>query len=100
MPETRGGCAELPRPCPFVRCKYNLYLDVERGKLKIYGDDPLEAERSCALDEAEKGGLKLDEISEIYKLSRERIRQIEVKALKKLKHPSRSRELRDFLERH
>jgi RNA polymerase primary sigma factor len=39
----------------------------------------------------------LDEIGRKYDLSRERIRQIEAKALRKLRHPSRSRKLRDFL---
>ncbi len=40
----------------------------------------------------------LEEVGHIFKVTRERIRQIEAKALKKLKHPSRSRRLRDYLE--
>jgi RNA polymerase sigma factor RpoD-like protein len=40
----------------------------------------------------------LEEIGRGFRLSRERIRQIEVKALKKLRHPCRSRGLRAFLE--
>jgi RNA polymerase primary sigma factor len=40
----------------------------------------------------------LEEIGKGFHLSRERIRQIEVKALKKLRHPCRSRGLRTFLE--
>jgi len=32
-----------------------------------------------------------------FKVTRERIRQIEAKALRKLKHPSRSRKLKDYL---
>lgn len=39
----------------------------------------------------------LEEIGQQFDLTRERIRQIEVKALKKLAHPSRSDMLRDFL---
>ena len=39
----------------------------------------------------------LKEISEKYKLTGERIRQIEEKALKRLKHPSRAKELRNYL---
>src|SRR5207248_4026222 len=27
-PRVRGDCAEGPRPCPYVSCKYNLYVDV------------------------------------------------------------------------
>ena len=40
----------------------------------------------------------LDEIGEIYGVTRERIRQIEDKVLKKLRHPSRSQTLRDYLD--
>jgi RNA polymerase primary sigma factor len=40
----------------------------------------------------------LEEVGRIFKVTRERIRQIEAKALKKLKHPSRSRKLRDYLD--
>jgi len=40
----------------------------------------------------------LEEVGTEFHVSRERIRQIEAKALQKLRHPSRSRKLRDFLE--
>ena len=40
----------------------------------------------------------LEEVSQQFSVTRERIRQIEAKALKKLKHPSKSRRLREFLE--
>ena len=39
----------------------------------------------------------LEEVGQIFNVTRERIRQIEAKALRKLKHPSRSRKLKDFL---
>jgi RNA polymerase primary sigma factor len=39
----------------------------------------------------------LDEIGHLYGITRERIRQIESKAMAKLRHPSRSEALRDFL---
>jgi len=38
----------------------------------------------------------LEEVGQIFKVTRERIRQIEAKALRKLKHPSRSRKLKSF----
>jgi RNA polymerase primary sigma factor len=38
----------------------------------------------------------LEEVGQQFKVTRERIRQIEAKALRKLKHPSRSRKLRSF----
>ena len=40
----------------------------------------------------------LDEISHVHGVSRERIRQIETKAMSKLRHPSRSQTLRDYLD--
>jgi RNA polymerase primary sigma factor len=42
----------------------------------------------------------LEEVGQQFSVTRERIRQIEAKALRKLKHPSRSRKLRSFLDQH
>ena len=40
----------------------------------------------------------LEEVGKEFNVTRERIRQIEAKALRKLRHPSRSRKLKDFLD--
>jgi RNA polymerase primary sigma factor len=40
----------------------------------------------------------LEEVGQIFSVTRERIRQIEAKALRKLRHPSRSKKLKDFLD--
>ena len=40
----------------------------------------------------------LEEVGQYFKVTRERIRQIEAKALRKLRHPTRSEPLRSFLE--
>ena len=40
----------------------------------------------------------LEEVGKEFNVTRERIRQIEMKALRKLRHPSRSRKLKDYLE--
>ena len=40
----------------------------------------------------------LEEVGQSFAVTRERIRQIEAKALRKLRHPSRSRKLKAFLE--
>ncbi len=40
----------------------------------------------------------LEEVGKEFQVTRERIRQIEAKALRKLRHPSRSKRLRDFLD--
>lgn len=41
----------------------------------------------------------LEEVGKVFDVTRERIRQIEAKALRKLRHPSRRKKLKDFLER-
>ncbi len=43
-------------------------------------------------------GRTLEEVGKVFQVTRERIRQIEAKAIRKLRHPSRSRKLRDYLE--
>ena len=40
----------------------------------------------------------LEEVGKRFDVTRERIRQIEAKALRKLRHPSRSKKLKDYLE--
>ena len=40
----------------------------------------------------------LEEVGQKFEVTRERIRQIEAKALRKLKHPLRSRKMRSFLD--
>ena len=42
------------------------------------------------------GERTLEEVAQAYAVSRERIRQVEAKAMRKLRHPSRSRTLRPF----
>jgi RNA polymerase primary sigma factor len=40
----------------------------------------------------------LEEVGQVFGVTRERIRQIEAKALRKLRHPTRSKKLRDYLD--
>jgi RNA polymerase primary sigma factor len=40
----------------------------------------------------------LEEVGYVFHVTRERIRQIEAKALRRLRHPSRARKLKDYLE--
>ena len=87
-PRHRGHCVEATRPCPWVSCKFHLYLDVnpETGTIKLNFPDlePWEMRESCALDVADRGGITLEEVGEILNLTRERIRQVEVFGLEKL----------------
>jgi hypothetical protein len=93
-PTNRSECKEDMRPCPWVACKHHLYLDInpETGSIKINFPDlePWELKNTCALDVAEKGGITLEEVGEIMNLTRERIRQVEVRGLLKLKMGSPS----------
>ena len=66
------------------QCMYQTYLDEQAGILA-----------SGLTDGQPK---TLDEIGKVYGVTRERIRQIESKTMSKLRHPSRSQVLRDYLD--
>ncbi len=99
-PHSRKDCQKGHRPCLFVSCKHHLYLDVntETGTIKYNFPDIslFEMKETCALDVADRGGITLEEVGEILNLTRERIRQVEVKGLSKLRHHSRKINLKDF----
>lgn len=88
-PSARGECANVARPCPYVSCKYHLYIDVNpsTGSIKVNFPDleVWELKHSCALDVAQQGGITLEEVGDILNLTRERIRQVEVRGLMKLR---------------
>jgi hypothetical protein len=105
-PRVRAECKDAPRPCPWVSCRYNTTLDVKPGggiilaggrtiTLKVLerfdftdriAEVLSESSNNCALDLAEGGSaMTLDEISSKLSVVRERVRQIEMGALKKLK---------------
>lgn len=89
-PQTRAQCGGAQmRPCPFVSCKHHLYLDVNpvTGSVKLNFPDleVWEMKETCALDVADRGGITLEEVGEILNLTRERIRQVEVRGLLRLK---------------
>ncbi len=91
-PKSRADCASGQRPCPWISCKHHLFLDVnpETGSIKLnFPDIELEDMRdTCSLDVADRGGITLEEVGEILNLTRERIRQVEVRGLLKLKQVS------------
>lgn len=78
--------------------------------LTAMGQEEVMEEAMASLTERERNVIKLrfglddgktrtlEEVGKEFNVTRERIRQIEAKALRKLRHPSRSRKLKDFLE--
>lgn len=88
-PKSRADCHKMPRPCLYVSCRHHLYLDInpEAGSLKFNFPDKevWELEETCALDVAEQGGITLEETGNIMNLTRERVRQIEIDGLQKIK---------------
>lgn len=94
-PATRGDCELVERPCPYVGCRYNLFLDVspKTGAVKLNFPDlePDQIPETCALDVADEGGLTLELVAEITNITRERVRQVEVKAFATLEKLNRRR---------
>jgi hypothetical protein len=101
-PRSREACAEGPRPCPFVSCKHHLFIDVSprTGAIKLNFPDleVWDMGESCALDVADRGGTTLEDVGAIMNLTRERIRQVEVKALAKLEALRDMMALREYVD--
>ena len=111
-PTKRGGCS-VKGACPYVSCRHHLAVDTKQSTiLSSYGDSipgvasqvSFEAwssklvrslvtvEHTCSLDVADSGPKTLDEVGELLGVCKERVRQIEEVALRKL---SRLKVLRD-----
>ena len=82
---TRGACRQLQGPCPHSVCRFNLTTERRdnRGAKSAQSHLPV-VHDTCALEAADQGGMTLEEIASRLSLTRERVRQIELGALKKL----------------
>jgi hypothetical protein len=82
---THGACRRLPGPCPYAICRFNLTAEMRdtRGAKPAHASAPILRE-ACVLEAAEHGGMTLEEIASRFALTRERVRQIELSALRKL----------------
>lgn len=101
-PRSREECADGPRPCPFVSCRHHLFIDVSprTGAIKLNFPDleVWDMGESCALDVADRGGTTLEDVGAIMNLTRERIRQVEVKALARLEALRDMMALREYVD--
>jgi hypothetical protein len=100
-PKTRSDCEDAERPCPWVGCKYHLYLDVtEKGSLRLNypNNEPWDLMDSCALDLAERDGMTLEEVGNVLCVSKERVRQLEHRGLRLLRRNVNSQEEMEELE--
>ncbi len=99
LPMHRSDCADIERPCPFVSCKHHLFIDVSRaGSIKFNFPDLIRADgtiafekmrATCVLDIAAEGGATMERTGRMMNVTRERIRQIEARALRKGKRNGR-----------
>lgn len=84
-PRTRGECRGGIRPCPFVSCRYHLFLDIdeETGEIRLNypGKEIFELENTCSLDIAEQGGVPLPEVARILNVGQKAIRNLVVRSL-------------------
>lgn len=84
-PRTRAECPPPGEPCPWVSCKHHLYLDVNErtGSIKLNFPDleVWELAESCALHVADRYGITLEEVGALMNLTRERVRQLEERAM-------------------
>lgn len=88
-PRRRGECVDGPRPCPWLSCRHHALWARSPRELRRLDDDGLlelaaSLETTCTLDVADEGGVSLREVGEVIGSTRERARQIEVVALRKL----------------
>ena len=85
-PKTRGECLGMSRPCPFAGCRHHNYLDInaKTGSITInwpdHTPDTMPAP-TCSLDVAQSGGKTHEQVGEVLNLTRERVRQIEIRAI-------------------
>jgi DNA-directed RNA polymerase sigma subunit (sigma70/sigma32) len=85
-----------------VGCQYNLLLDlnVNTGGFKITWPNKKAKEiaESCALDVANRGGVTLEEVGGMMNVTRERVRQIQEKAMEKLSRKPMARKMKEYMD--
>jgi hypothetical protein len=85
-PRSRVQCADVERPCPYVGCRYNLWIvDItRRGTIRHMDCDPWEMppDMSCVLDVADRGELQSADVEAFFGVSKEWVRQLTNSAIR------------------
>lgn len=89
-----GGVKELISPIEVTELNFDFELKVAVQELL----KTLNNQQRTVIILRFFGGYTLEEVGEVLGVTRERIRQVEAKALRILRHPSRSRKLKDFVK--
>lgn len=89
-----GGVKELVSPIEVTELNFDFELKVAVRELL----ETLNNQQRTVIILRFFGGYTLEEVGEVLGVTRERIRQVEAKALRILRHPSRSRKLKDFVK--
>lgn len=113
-PRTRAECLTSPRPCPWVGCRYHLFWELAPRHFSIPPSqiDSLSPDKcasfiesmptSCVLDIVQDG-MTLEETGKLFGITRERVRQIQAKAMRRLKYKTvvlgEGKELLEWLEK-
>jgi len=90
--QTQGACRALQSPCEQTQCRY--HLGVRNLDAALLADDATIP--TCALEVAGEGTHTLDQVSQLLGVTKERVRQIEEAALRKIQSAEASRNLRDL----
>jgi len=88
-PKTRADCPATDQPCDNILCRYHLWVDdfhrqdgtPDSRKSRAWGDPS----RTCALRFADRGPLTLEFVGRITGITRERIRQLEARAIREIR---------------
>jgi len=75
-PRTRGECSEVVRPCPYVSCRYNLFIDVTRDGSVVLNPIPING-YSCALDVADDyKDLTMEDVSDLLNTEMQEVKSL------------------------
>lgn len=92
--ETEGACRLACNPCTQTQCRYHLGVRNLDAAL-LSGDETLP---TCALEVAGNGPHTLEDISQLLGVTKERVRQLEAAALRKLRASHSEAELRSLID--